>query len=203
METSNDVKSRWHSKGWWGAVGTIATVVSVVVAVLAWWKPQSPDTASTPAPTTSAPKKPATSNLPGPNFEIDFQANGFRGWQREINTSPSVGLQFVADYNNVGSVQQDNVTFRFELPPELVYQPGTTRLGNFFHPDGIQTNDIINGLNVGSYAPGANAWILFSATLKDERAFLCDTRTLAPAVRVETDNGTKSAEVVLKVKRRC
>lgn len=161
---------------------------------------QQPETHATTAPLT---KKTLPRNLPGPNFDIEFLASELHGWQKYIDTSPSVALQFVAEYDNTGSVQQDNVTLRFELPSELVYQPNTTRLGHAHHPDGIQTNDITNGLNIGSYGPGGGAWVLFSATLKDERAFLCDTRTLVPEVRAEADSETKSAEVTLKVKRRC
>ncbi|WP_406635035.1 hypothetical protein [Amycolatopsis sp. WGS_07] len=155
------------------------------------------------APKAAPPTKAARHGLPGPNFDVGLEASEFHGWQKEIDTSPSVALQLIAEYANTGSVRQDNVTLRFELPPELVYQPGTARLGNGSHPDGVQTNDITGGMNIGSYAPGANAWVLFSTTLKDEKTFLCDTRTLVPAVRVETDNGTKSAEVTIRVKRRC
>ncbi|MBM2615909.1 hypothetical protein JIG36_10110 [Actinoplanes sp. LDG1-06] len=43
----------WHSATWWTGVGGVATVLAAVLALLAWWFPQSPE-ASPASPTASA-----------------------------------------------------------------------------------------------------------------------------------------------------
>lgn len=92
-----------------------------------------------------------------------------------------------------------------KLPPELSYLPGGTRLGNSQHPPGIATSDITRpeGINVGSFGPGANAWAIFSVAIGDETKFLCGTRTLVPELTVETDDGARASEAIVRVRRDC
>ena len=45
--------AQWHSRSWWASVGSIATVLALGVAALAWWFPRSADS-STPQNRNSA-----------------------------------------------------------------------------------------------------------------------------------------------------
>jgi hypothetical protein len=106
---------------------------------------------------------------------------------------------------NTGTVQQDDVVLKLKMPPELSYLPGSARLGNSLHPSGIATSDVTRpeGINIGSYGPGGNAWVIFSAAVGDETKFLCGTRTLAPELTVDTANGAKMSEAIIRVRRDC
>lgn len=59
-----------------------------------------------------------------------------------------------------------NLTLRNILPTGLSYIDGSTRIYNTRHPQGVTLSDNIitdMGVNIGDYAPGANAWIYFDA----------------------------------------
>lgn len=206
-------KVSWHARPWWTAAGSVAGAAAVVVGLLAWLYPRSAEPASTPVPVPSAgggvsvsvPTSDEPAATSGPNFQVALQVSEFHGWQSDVSTVPSVGLQVLAQYRNTGTVQQDNVVLKLQLPPELSYLSGSTRLGNGQHPSGIAISDAIKpeGINVGSYSPGANAWVIFSVVVGDETKFLCGTRTLAPELTVETNDGTKASEAIIRVRRNC
>lgn len=190
-------------------------MAAVVVGLAAWIYPRSagPVEAAVPVPppsadatvsasATTSEEPPAT---PGPDFRATLLVSELHGWQSEISTVPSIGLQVLAEYRNIGTVQQDNVVLRLKLPPELSYLPGSTRLGNSAHPSGIATSDVTRpeGINIGSYGPGGNAWVIFSVVLGDETKFRCGTETLVPELTVDTDDGAKASEAIIRVHHDC
>lgn len=63
-----------------------------------------------------------------------------------------------------------NLTLRDILPTGLSYISGSTQIYNTKHPKGVTLSDNIitdNGINIGDYAPGSNAWIYFDATASE------------------------------------
>lgn len=93
-------------------------------------------------------------------------------WKKEVDAKVGDKVEFQIEYKNTRSESQKNVMLRDILPANLKYVPGSTRLANGNHPSGItiDQDDLVTakGINIGSYAPGANALVRFYAEVVDE-----------------------------------
>ena len=102
-------------------------------------------------------------------------------------------MDFLIEYDNAGTIQQDNVVIKSELHNGFECISGSTVLYNAFHPTasgGLKVIDGIvsdNGINIGSYTAGSNALIKFSATVTSTDPILLGNRT-----HVITTNGSRS-----------
>lgn len=77
---------------------------------------------------------------------------------------PGSELEYAIAYRNTSEAQHDDVVLRVELPDGARLVSGSTTWMNASHPEGVPaTSDDVEGLgiNVGSYGPGANAWLMF------------------------------------------
>ena len=75
---------------------------------------------------------------------------------------------------------QNNVMLRAILPKNLRYVSDSTKIWNDKYTEGLVTPDgdiISSGINIGSYDPGANAFIRFTAEVVDED-LACGSNTL-------------------------
>jgi uncharacterized repeat protein (TIGR01451 family) len=127
--------------------------------------------------------------------------HGENKWVDNYQAQAGETVDYLVEYKNTGEVQQDNVTLRDKLPAGMTYVNGSSVLGNSKHPNGIKTNDGITtqGLNIGSYAKNATAWVIFSAKVPSKEAIACGKHTLKNVVSVETDYGTKSDDADVTV----
>lgn len=93
-------------------------------------------------------------------------------WKKEVNAKIGDKVEFQIEYKNTSGESQKNVMLRDILPANLKYVPDSTRLANGNHPNGatIDQDDLVTtkGINIGSYAPGANALVRFYAEVVDE-----------------------------------
>ncbi|MBC7869138.1 DUF11 domain-containing protein [Candidatus Saccharibacteria bacterium] len=104
---------------------------------------------------------------------------GDNKWVETYAAKPGETVDYLIQYKNVGEAQQDDVTFRDTLPAGVTYINGSTTFGNSKTPAGTKASDNITngtGINVGSYAPGANAWSIFSAKVSDDSSRSDDSR---------------------------
>lgn len=88
-------------------------------------------------------------------------------WADRIYAVPGERIRFRIGIRNMSSEMFRNLTLRDILPTGLSYINGSTRIYNPKHPQGVTLSDNIvtdMGVNIGDYAPGANAWIYFDAT---------------------------------------
>ena len=88
-------------------------------------------------------------------------------WADKIYAVPGERIRFRIGIRNMSSEMFRNLTLRDILPTGLSYINGSTRIYNPKHPQGVTLSDNIitdMGVNIGDYAPGANAWIYFDAT---------------------------------------
>jgi uncharacterized repeat protein (TIGR01451 family)/LPXTG-motif cell wall-anchored protein len=118
--------------------------------------------------------------------------HGENKWVETYAAQPSETVDYLLQYKNTSSVQQDNVTFRDTLPTGMTYVTGSTKFGNAQSPAGVKASDNIangTGINVGSYAPGANAWAIFSAKAPTVDQLICGPNTLVNNGKVNV-NGT-------------
>lgn len=139
-----------------------------------------------------------------PQFAGDFSVSkqvrnaGTTTWNESVNAKSGGTVEFLLQYKNTGSTQQDNVTYFDKLPAGLEYIDGSATYS--FIQNGKQevktaTNNVTTtGVNVGSYAAGASSWLKFSAKVKDASAFACGTNTLRNIVSVKPETGSYSAK---------
>lgn len=88
-------------------------------------------------------------------------------WADRVYAVPGECVRFRIGIRNMSSEMFKNLTLRNILPTGLSYIDGSTRIYNARHPQGVTLSDNIitdMGVNIGDYAPGANAWIYFDAT---------------------------------------
>lgn len=91
-------------------------------------------------------------------------------WADKVYAVPGECVRFRIGIRNMSSEMFRNLTLRNILPTGLSYIDGSTRIYNTRHPQGVTLSDNIitdNGINIGDYAPGANAWIYFDATASE------------------------------------
>ncbi len=103
------------------------------------------------------------------------------GYEEVVEAKAGDRVQFQIEYTNTSSEDQKDVMIKSILPAHLRYVEGTTKLYNSNHEGGliVDQNTITgNGINIGDYGPGANAYIRFTAEVIDENTLSCGSNTL-------------------------
>jgi uncharacterized repeat protein (TIGR01451 family) len=144
-----------------------------------------------------------------PNFTVVKQVSvdGGKTWASSAQTTPGSTIQYRVVYTNTGTTQQDNVTVNDTLPQGVSYVAGSSvsanaLTGGQYKPtvDGVTTN----GLNIGSFAPTANAYVKFSALVaSNDQLPVCGLNTLTNTARVTTSGGYKESTAVVTVNKTC
>ena len=92
-------------------------------------------------------------------------------WQKESAAEIGDTVEFQIIYENTDDFTQEDVIVRSVLPENLEYVAGTTMLYNTNHPDGLllDTDAVVdNGINIGAYTAGSNAYVRFTAKVVDK-----------------------------------
>lgn len=133
--------------------------------------------------------------------------HGENKWVETYAAQPGEIVDYLLQYTNVGDIQHNDVTFRDSLPAGITYVNGSTIYGNSKNPKGIPASDNLTngvGINVGSYATDANAWVIFSATVaKNENLPTCDSNTLTNKVKVTANGGSLEDTADVTVNKTC
>jgi len=143
------------------------------------------------------------------NFTVSktVSKHGLNQWVENYTAQPGELVDYMIEYKNIGQVQQDNVTVRDTLPAGQTYEMHSTSYRNGNHPTGTPASDNIAngiGINIGSYAPGANAKVIFSARVaKNNDLKNCGVNTLTNKAAVTTGNVTREDTAVVTVPKVC
>lgn len=93
-------------------------------------------------------------------------------WRNTLDAKIGDKVEFQIAYTNTSLDTHNNVVIRDILPANLEYINGSTMLYNSNDPKGTRIiDDTITteaGINIGHYAPGANAYIRFTAEVTDQ-----------------------------------
>lgn len=128
------------------------------------------------------------------------------GWVDNYKAEPNEVVDFIIRYKNTGEVVQKNVNVKDTLPTGMVYVAGSTVLANSNQPNGASVADgvVAGGINIGDYAPGANAWVRFKArVVTNVHLPECGHNTLKNVGFVKTDAGTKNDDATVTVTKVC
>lgn len=101
-------------------------------------------------------------------------------WKKSVDAKIGDIVEFQINYKNNDGYIHQNVAIDDQLPSNLKYVAGTTRLYNGKYTSGASVESdavTVNGLCIGHYSPGANALIRFKAKVVDE-TFTCGLFTL-------------------------
>lgn len=143
------------------------------------------------------------------NFTMEKKVSkhGENKWVENYTAKPGETVDFLLQYKNTGDVQHNDVTFRDTLPSGMTYVNGSTVYGNSKNPAGVKASDNIangTGINVGSYAVGANAWAIFSAKVaSNDKLPLCGTNTLVNKAKVNTGGYSVEDTANVTVPKEC
>lgn len=98
--------------------------------------------------------------------KVRVVGNEDKEFKYAVNANIGDIVEFQLQYKNISSESHRNVAVRDVLPKSLQYIEGSTKLYNTDCPDGaVAEQDTIttDGVNIGNYAAGANAYVRFRA----------------------------------------
>ena len=110
------------------------------------------------------------------SFALDTQVrligSADEPWQKEGAAEIGDTVEFQLTYENTDDFTQEDVVIRSVLPDNLEYVAGSAVLYNVNHPNGLvlDTDAVVadNGINIGAYTAGSNAFVRFTAKVVDE-----------------------------------
>lgn len=143
-----------------------------------------------------------------PNFEVNktVSKSGAFDWKENVDTKAGDKVDFRIQYKNTGETQQDNVVIKDKLPAGMTYVAGSTKLYNAKNPNGKVLSDNVtkDGVNIGSHAPGASSFVVFTAQMaKNDDLAECGVNRLKNIATVETPNGSKDDDATVTITKDC
>lgn len=101
---------------------------------------------------------------------VRFAGTTGKNWTNDLDVKVGDEVEYQIEYTNKSNDVQNHVVIRDVLPSNLEYIPGSTKVWNGNHPNGVTlTTDAIvdGGVDIGSYNAGANAIVRFRAKVVD------------------------------------
>ncbi len=137
--------------------------------------------------------------------EKSVSKHGENKWVNDYKAQPGETVDYLIRYKNTGTTKQEDVVVKDKLPAGMEYINGSTKFGTKEKPDGQQASDNVtkDGINIGSYLPGASTWVMFSAKAPAKDKLECGTNTLKNVARVEIDEGYQEDDANVTVDKEC
>ncbi|WP_310964111.1 hypothetical protein [Nocardioides terrisoli] len=182
-----------------GVATILVLVLSVLVAFHVWPfnKPQAVVITGTvkrlAAGKEAGPACPTGTAEPTGAVSVDMtvKTKDTRCWTAELApVDPGHVVRLLISYKNTSRRVQRQVVVRVHLPTGMRLVPGSTYLADSSHPNGtkIESNDLDqNGLNIGNFGAGANAFLVFKAAVPGADDLKCGWTTLRPIAFVQPE----------------
>lgn len=105
--------------------------------------------------------------IPAYRIEQRVRLAGTDEWRTNIqNAKVGDKIEFRILYTNISDEVQNSVMIKNVLPKNLAYIPSTTKLTNAAYTLDINQDVLVtDGINIGHYEPGANAYVDFTAVV--------------------------------------
>lgn len=146
---------------------------------------------------------------PAFNVEKTVSKVGANAFAKSINVKPGDEVEYKIQYKNTGTVAQNDVVVKDQLPAGVAYVANSTKVAKGSTGGqwtSISDNNVVTskGINIGNFAPNTNAFVGFKAKIVDESKLpKCGVNTLVNTAIVETDNGGKSDKADVVVNKVC
>lgn len=143
-----------------------------------------------------------------PNFTVEksVRKSGEGSYVDKVQAAAGATVDFRIEYKNTGTTPQA-VTIRDQLPAGLEYVNGSTYFAN--SNTGGQwkaaEHDTVTkqGLGIGSYTSGANAYVKFTAKVPAADKLACGVNKFVNTAAADTENGSKSDTATVEVTKEC
>lgn len=101
--------------------------------------------------------------------EKNVRIAGTKAWKDYVIAKVGDKVQYGIQFKNIRGNRLGDVMIKDILPKNVKFVPGSVKLFNSNHKDGVAISDaVVNaGANIGAYATGANAWVVFDAEVID------------------------------------
>ena len=142
-----------------------------------------------------------------PDFTVQKQVRlaGTTTYSENVTAKPGDNLNYRIEYKNTGATSQPNVVVKDVLPAHINYVAGSTTIKNGANPSGKAINDDLftAGVNIGTYGPGANAFLYFNATVGSADSLSCGPQTLTNTAKATFEAQTKQDTATVNVTKTC
>jgi uncharacterized repeat protein (TIGR01451 family) len=134
------------------------------------------------------------------DFSKQVRLLGTADWKENVKIKPGDTVEYLLHYKNTSQlVTQENVVLSDTLPTGMTYVPNSTKLKNLLpaYQNGAKISDGITtatGVNIGTYAPNAEAYVWFQATA-DSSGKVCSTLTNVGHANVGGNKKNDTADV--------
>jgi len=139
----------------------------------------------------------------GENYSLTKQvsAHGKNQWSTNYQAQPGETVDYLLSYKNTGTTTENNVVLSDALPKNVSLVNGSTYVANTANPNGLLVGDEITttGINIGNYAPGATAYVKFSAVVGKASDLTCGVNKLVNTGKVSVDGTYKTATAEVDV----
>lgn len=145
-----------------------------------------------------------------PNFEVEKQVShtGKNDWKESVDAKAGDVVDFRIHYKNTGTMTQENVSIRDDLPNGLSLVDGSAK---FFSSKtngawkAISDTDALttSGVDFGAFGPNGGMYVAFKARIAETKELECGKNTLTNRGVVTTKNGTKHDSANVVVERVC
>ena len=107
------------------------------------------------------------------SLDVKVRKQGETEWRTRLDVEPGDTVEYLLTYTNIGVSTQENVVLRFSLDQIGELVPDSTYLRNGNNPDGkLMADDVATaGLDIGSYYPGAGAFLHFAVILPEDMSY--------------------------------
>ena len=103
--------------------------------------------------------------------QVRFKDSEDGAWQDSVDAEIGDEVEYQITYQNTSDSTQTNVVISDSLPANMQYVAGSTVLYNVNHPNGLVLDtdavEADNGINIGAYTAGSNAFVRFTAKVED------------------------------------
>lgn len=127
---------------------------------------------------------------------------------KSVSAKPGDTITYRVEFTNTGTLDLTNVGFHDKLPTGVTLVPGTTKLLNSAHPEGLTMKDLIadgTGFNTGLYGSHANAILTYKVKVNDNIVDngVCGINSFVNTIYVDYDQGEIADSSTLNVVRDC
>lgn len=145
-----------------------------------------------------------------PNFEVtkEVSQTGKNDFKENVNAKAGDVVDFRIHYKNTGTMTQENVSIRDDLPKNLEFIDGSAKYFSS-KTDGawkpISDTDAIvtSGVDFGAFGAGGGMYVALKARVADASELECGKNTLTNRGVVTTKNGTKHDKATVTVEKEC
>ncbi len=145
-----------------------------------------------------------------PNFEVkkEVSKTNKNDFKDSVNAKAGEVVDFRIHYKNTGTMTQEHVSIRDDLPEDLKFIDGSAK---YFSAKtngawkAISDTDalVTSGVDFGSFGPNGGMYVAFKARVADTEELKCGVNRLVNTGVVTTNNGTKQDKATVVVEREC